>query len=51
MDAIRSKLSPSAVVVMDDIDDNTFFRDWVTRSGTPCRVFARGRKYVGLTGL
>ena len=51
MDAIRSKLSPGAVVVMDDIDDNTFFRDWVTRSGTPCRVFARGRKYVGLTGL
>jgi predicted O-methyltransferase YrrM len=51
MDAIRGKLSPDAVVVMDDIDDNTFFRDWVDRTGTPCRVFARGRKYVGLTGL
>ncbi|MGZ4678242.1 MAG: class I SAM-dependent methyltransferase [Acidimicrobiia bacterium] len=51
MDAITSKLSPGAVVVMDDIDDNTFFRDWVTRSGAGFRVFARGRKYVGLTGL
>lgn len=51
MDAIQSKLSPDAVVIMDDIDDNTFFRDWVNRSGTPCRVFARGRKYVGLTGM
>jgi predicted O-methyltransferase YrrM len=51
MDAIASRLSPDAVVVMDDIDDNTFFRDWVTRSGRPFRVFARGRKYVGLTGI
>jgi predicted O-methyltransferase YrrM len=50
MDLIRDQLSPGAVVVMDDIDDNTFFRDWVSRSGSACRVFARGRKYVGLTG-
>ncbi len=51
MDAIRAKLSPGAVVVMDDIDDNTFFRDWVSHSDTPCRVFGGGRKFVGLTGL
>ena len=25
--------------------------DWIARSGRPCRVFARGRKYVGLTGI
>jgi predicted O-methyltransferase YrrM len=51
MDAVASRLSPDAVIVMDDIDDNTFFRDWVARTGRSCRVFARGRKYVGLTGL
>jgi predicted O-methyltransferase YrrM len=51
MDAIRDKLSADAVVMMDDIDDNTFFRDWVGRSGEPCRVFGRGRKFVGLVGL
>jgi predicted O-methyltransferase YrrM len=50
MDAIATRLSPEAVVVMDDIDDNTFFRDWIARTRRPCRVFARGRKYVGLTG-
>ncbi len=51
MDAIAGRLRPGAVVVMDDIDDNTFFRDWVKRSNRSCRVFARGRKYVGLTGI
>jgi predicted O-methyltransferase YrrM len=51
MDAIHDKLSPDAVLVMDDIDDNTFFRDWVSRTGAPCRIFGGGRKYVGLTGL
>ena len=51
MDAIAGRLRPGAVVVMDDIDDNTFFRDWVSQTERTCRVFARGRKYVGLTGL
>jgi predicted O-methyltransferase YrrM len=51
MDAIASRLSPEAVIVMDDIDDNTFFRDWIARTGRTCRVFARGRKFVGLTGI
>ncbi|HEY3725347.1 MAG TPA: class I SAM-dependent methyltransferase [Acidimicrobiia bacterium] len=51
MEAIRTRLSPEAVLVMDDIDDNTFFRDWVQQSGTEFRVFGGGRKFVGLTGL
>jgi hypothetical protein len=36
---------------MDDIDDNTFFRDWVAKTGRPCRVFGGGRKFVGLVGI
>jgi predicted O-methyltransferase YrrM len=51
IDAVASRLTPDSVVVMDDIDDNTFFRDWVARTGRSCRVFARGRKFVGLSGL
>ena len=51
LERIAPKLAPGAPVMMDDIDDNTFFRDWVASSGRPYRVFARGRKYVGLTGI
>lgn len=51
MDAIGSRLNPDSVLVMDDIDDNTFFRDWVERTGASYRVFGGGRKFVGLTGL
>jgi predicted O-methyltransferase YrrM len=51
MDAIAPKLTADATVVMDDIDDNTYFRDWASRAAQPCRVFARGGKYVGLTGI
>jgi predicted O-methyltransferase YrrM len=51
VDAVRDKLAPGAVMVMDDIEDNTFFRDWVTRTDPPFRVFGGGRRFVGLTGL
>jgi predicted O-methyltransferase YrrM len=51
MDAVAPKLAPGAVIVMDDIDDNTFFRDWVAKTGRPCRVFGGGRKFVGLVGI
>ncbi len=37
---------------MDDIADNTFFRDWVTGHARPHRVFHRGGSYyVGLVGI
>jgi predicted O-methyltransferase YrrM len=51
VDAIHDKLAPDAVLVMDDIEDNTFFRDWVTRSTMRFRVFGGNRRFVGLTGL
>ena len=52
LDALAGKLTPTSVIVMDDIADNTFFRDWVTRDARPHRVFHRGGSYyVGLVGL
>jgi predicted O-methyltransferase YrrM len=51
LEAIAPKLGSNAPVMMDDIDDNTFFRDYAARVTAPTRVFARGRKYVGLVGL
>lgn len=52
LDAIAPKLTSASVIVMDDIADNTFFRDWVTRDDRPHRVFHRGGTYyVGLVGL
>jgi predicted O-methyltransferase YrrM len=50
-DAILPRLRPGGVVVMDDIDDNTYFRDWIEGSGRPARVFRRGGKFVGISGL
>ena len=42
MDAVAPKLSPGAVVVMDDIDDNTYFRDWAEQvgAGSACSAAA-----------
>jgi predicted O-methyltransferase YrrM len=52
LDALAPKLTASSVIVMDDIADNTFFRDWVTAAGHTPRVFHRGGSYyVGLVGL
>ena len=51
MAAVRPHLTPDAVIVCDDIDDNTWFRDWVVGEGLAHRVFERGGKYVGLVGL
>jgi hypothetical protein len=52
LDTLAGKLTPTSVIVMDDIADNTFFRDWVTREERSYRVFHRGGSYyVGLVGL
>lgn len=50
-ETVAPHLTADAVIVCDDIDDNTWFRDWVTAEARPFRVFERGGKYVGLTGL
>jgi predicted O-methyltransferase YrrM len=44
-------LSQNAVIVMDDIQDNSFFYDYVRAMPRPWRVFDGGGKVVGLIGL
>jgi predicted O-methyltransferase YrrM len=48
---IKPRLSPRAVLIMDDIDDNTFFRRFTESTGLPSRVFAFAGKHLGATGI
>lgn len=50
MRRVAGHLAPNAVVVMDDINDNLFFRDHVAQCDTEFRVFAYGDKYIGMIG-
>lgn len=50
MDAVKAKLAHDAVVIMDDIQDNSFFRDYVSRRGRPYWVFEFEGKFVGMVG-
>ena len=51
MGVVEPRLAPGAVVIMDDIQDNTFFADWVTERGIPHLVFEFEGKYLGAVGL
>lgn len=51
MDLVRHRLADNAVVIMDDIENNLFFRDHVESRGLPCNVFEFQGKYLGLIGL
>lgn len=46
-DLVLAKMSTDGIFVMDDMQDNLFFRDLVERLGRPYQVFAFGRKYLG----
>jgi len=46
---VKERLSPRAVVLFDDIQDNFHFRDLVASCGWPYRVFAFSGKYAGMT--
>ncbi len=50
MDRIMPALQGDALVIMDDIHDNCFFRDWVARSQLEFHVFEFAGKYLGLVG-
>jgi predicted O-methyltransferase YrrM len=48
---LRPKMAPDAFIVMDDIQDNAFFMDFVGRSGGhDWLVFRYEGKFVGLVG-
>lgn len=48
---VSPHLAEGAVVVMDDIDDNLFFADYVEGEGVPFHVFPRGGVHMGVLGL
>lgn len=45
---IEPWLSPGATLIMDDIQDNTFFRDWVTEKGLEFTIIEFNQKYLGI---
>jgi len=51
METVKDKLADDAVIVMDDIEDNSFFRDWVRSSGREFRVLGGGTHFVGVCGI
>jgi hypothetical protein len=48
---VTPKLSARAVVLMDDIQDNLFFRDYVGATSTPFAVVEFEGKFTGVVGL
>jgi predicted O-methyltransferase YrrM len=48
--ALEARLAPEALVVFDDIQDNTHFRDWMVSTAAPHLVFEFKGKWIGLTG-
>ena len=48
---LKPCIGEQTVIVMDDIEDNLFFRDYVVDTKRAWRVFAYENKYVGLVGL
>lgn len=50
MDLISAKLSPNAVIIMDDINDNAFFMEMCQSASQSFRIFKFGGKYIGLLG-
>ena len=48
MDLIMPRMRKGGVVVMDDLNDNTYFEDFVTRNHLNPKVFEFDDKYVGL---
>lgn len=52
LEFLRAYLAASALIVMDDIQDNSFFHDFVKERGTMrWHVFEFDGKYVGMIGL
>lgn len=50
MEQLGPLLTPDSHVVMDDIEDNLYFKHLVAERRQPFRVFAFGGKHLGLVG-
>jgi len=48
LDIVKNYLKPGSVLIMDDIDDNLYFRDFVYHLKCKYYVFPCKQKYVGL---
>jgi predicted O-methyltransferase YrrM len=48
---VEPHLADGAVTLMDDIQDNLFFRDWTGASGRSPVVLGTGSYFVGATGV
>lgn len=51
VELVTPHLASNAVVLMDDIQDNLFFRDWASASGRDVCVLGHGSAFVGAVGL
>jgi hypothetical protein len=51
MRTVAPQLAADAYVVMDDIQDNLFFRDWTEEHGLVPAVLGVGSYFVGATGV
>lgn len=51
MSLVEPRLADGAVVLMDDIQDNLFFRDWTRAHDRGALVLGTGSYFVGATGL
>jgi predicted O-methyltransferase YrrM len=51
MSFVENLIADNGLVVMDDIQDNSYFRDYVEDKGCPYRVFEFEGKYIGVIGL
>ncbi|MGH9049112.1 MAG: class I SAM-dependent methyltransferase [Acidimicrobiia bacterium] len=48
---VEPLLAPDAVMMMDDIQDNLFFREHVETRGADCEVVEYEGKYLGIVGV
>jgi predicted O-methyltransferase YrrM len=51
MATVEGRLAPDAFVLMDDIQDNLFFRDWIEARGRQPVVLGTGSYFVGAAGV
>jgi hypothetical protein len=51
MRRLRPLLARDAIVMMDDIQDNLYFRDYVEGRDAGCEIVDYDGKYLGIVGI